>query len=56
MVEASWGFNLLMGFNIFKEVLKGVGFIFLIILMFKIIKVLNIYINKNKEDKGEKNE
>lgn len=49
MVEASWGFNLLMGLNIFKEA-------FLIVLMFKIIKVLNIYINKNKEDEEEKNE
>lgn len=44
------------GLNIFMEALKGIGIIFLIILMLKIIKVLNIYINKNKEGKGEKNE
>lgn len=55
-MEASWGFNLLMGLNVFKEALKGIGLVFLIILMFKIIKVLNIYINKNREDNGEKNE
>jgi len=55
-MEASWWVNFLMGFNIFNEVLKGIGLIILIILMFKIIKVLNIYINKNKEGKGEKNE
>jgi|GEM_PF-3500817 len=55
-MEASWWVNFLMGFNIFNEALKGIGLIILIILMFKIIKVLNIYINKNKEGKGEKNE
>ncbi|KIE45330.1 hypothetical protein U732_2824 [Clostridium argentinense CDC 2741] len=55
-METSWWVNFLMGFNIFNEALKGIGLVFLIILMFKIIKVLNIYINKNKEDRGEKNE
>lgn len=55
-METSWGLSLLMGLNIFNETLKGIGLIFLIILAFKIIKVLNIYINKNREDNGEKNE
>lgn len=55
-MDQSWGFNLLMGLNIFKEALKGIGLIFLVIIMSKIVKMQNIYIKKNQENKGEKNE